>query len=74
MPQITIDDLDAVELAELLGYLSEWLTADRAVLEASLGRFVGQPGYDLHQLRDDLARFVFLLGHTDGEGLFTPDP
>ena len=25
-------------------------------------------------LRDDLARFTFLLGESDGEGLFSPTP
>jgi DNA replication protein DnaC len=28
------------------------------------------PGYDLAELRTDLARFTFLLGHDDGEQLF----
>ena len=28
----------------------------------------------LAQLRDDLERFVFLLGGSDGEPLFGPDP
>jgi hypothetical protein len=28
--------------------------------------------YSVGTLRDDLARFMFLLGETDGEGLFSP--
>lgn len=36
-------------------------------------QFVGVDGYDLAQLRGDLARFVFLLGGDDGQALFT-DP
>jgi hypothetical protein len=31
------------------------------------------PAYGLAQLRDDLQRFVFLLGGSDGEALFGPD-
>jgi hypothetical protein len=29
-------------------------------------------GYGVGALRDDLARFTFLLGETGGEGLFSP--
>jgi hypothetical protein len=39
----------------------------------SLTRFVGHPAYGLAQLRDDLQRFVFLLGGSDGKALFGPD-
>jgi hypothetical protein len=53
--------------------LSGWLESDRAVLTASLGRFVGVPDYGPDSLREDFARFRFLLGFTDGEGLFTAD-
>jgi hypothetical protein len=31
---------------------------------------MGVDGYDLVELRTDLARFTFLLGHDDGEQLF----
>lgn len=37
-----------------------------------LARFIGIDGYGVGKLRDDLARFMFLLGETDGEGLFWP--
>jgi hypothetical protein len=30
------------------------------------------PAYDIAQLRDDLERFTFLLGGSDGEPLFGP--
>ena len=43
---------------------------DHAQLAASFSRFIGTPGYDLAELRTDLARFTFLLGHDDGEQLF----
>lgn len=73
MPSLPFDVGDAVELAELLEFLSGWLESDRAVLTASLARFVGTPDYGPDSLRDDFARFRFLLGFTDGEGLFTTD-
>ncbi len=59
---VRLDAVDAVELAELLEFLADWLDhhADRRV-EHSLALFSGY-GYDTHQLRADLARFVFLLG------------
>jgi len=34
---------------------------------------VGTTGYDLNELRTDLARFTFLLGNDDGQQLFGPD-
>lgn len=73
MPSLSFDVGDAVELAELLQFLSGWLESDRAVLTASLARFVGVPDYGPDSLREDFARFQFLLGFTDGEGLFTRD-
>jgi hypothetical protein len=71
MPSIPFDIEDAVELAELLEFLGDWLESDRAVLAASLAQFVGVPGYGSDSLREDFARFRFLLGFTDGEGLFS---
>jgi hypothetical protein len=62
---------DSAELAEMLTFISQWLGGtDHAQLAASLSRFIGTPGYDLAELRTDLARFTFLLGHDDGEQLF----
>jgi hypothetical protein len=43
-----------------------------ARLGPSLEEFVGHPAYGLTQLRQDLERFVFLLGGSDGEPLFGP--
>ena len=37
-----------------------------------LTRFVGSPAYGPDALRDDFARFRFLLGITDGEGVLHP--
>jgi len=74
MPQVKLDAADAAELAEMLQFLSEWLTRDPARLAASLEEFVGHPAYGLDELRSDLERFVFLLGGSDGEPLFGPQP
>jgi hypothetical protein len=73
MPSVPLDVSDAIELAELLEFLSDWLESDHDNLTASLARFVGSPGYGPDTLRGDFARFRFLLGVTDGEGVFTPD-
>jgi hypothetical protein len=73
MPTTTMDTGDAAELAELLQFLADWLAFDHDRLEALLERFVGTHGYDLAELRADLARFTFLLGGNDGEPLFQPE-
>jgi len=70
MPNTTLDTGDAIELAEMLQFLADWLAADPDRLDASLTRFVGHPAYGASQLRADLHRFVFLLGADDGEQLF----
>jgi hypothetical protein len=72
MPEARLDTSDAAELAEMLQFLTGWLARDPARLAASLEQFVGHPAYGLAQLRDDLERFVFLLGGSDGEPLFGP--
>jgi len=61
MPEVRLDTTDAIELAEMLQFLSQWLTCDPAHLGASLEEFVGNPAYGIGRLRDDLERFVFLL-------------
>ena len=43
-------------------FLSHWLTGDHHRLDVSLDGFVGHRAYDTRQLRNDLDRFVFLLG------------
>jgi hypothetical protein len=73
-PQAHLDLADAAELAETLTFISQWPGGtDHAQLAASFGRFMGTPGYDLTDLRTDLARFTFLLGHDDGEQQFGHD-
>ncbi len=61
---------DAAELAEMLQFLTCWLTRDPARLAASLEEFTSHPGYGLDELLADLERFTFLLG--GGEQLFGP--
>jgi hypothetical protein len=74
MPEVKLDATDAAELAEMLQFLSQWLAQDPSRLGASLAQFVGHPAYGLAHLRGDLERFVFLLGGSDGESLFSlPD-
>jgi len=70
MPQLKLDPGDAAELADMLTFLREWLTTDPQ-LQASLTRQIGHPAYSTRQLRDDLDRFIFLLGGNDGEHFFT---
>jgi hypothetical protein len=73
VPTVSLEAVDAAELAELLQFVRVWSTADHELLDASLRRFVGHPGYDLDRLRRDLDRFTFLLGGDDGEQLFAPE-
>jgi hypothetical protein len=72
MPEIKLDTADAAELAEVLQFLSSWLARDPGRLAASLEEYVGHPAYGIGQLRQDLERFAFLLGGSDGEALFSP--
>lgn len=70
MPSASLDIADAMELAEILQFISDWLNTDVGQLGASLARSVGHPAYNIGVLHDDLARFIFLLGGNDGEHLF----
>ena len=72
MPEVKLNTADAAELAEMLRFLSEWLTRDPERLAASLAEFVGHPAHGLDELHQDLERFVFLLGGSDGQELFGP--
>jgi hypothetical protein len=68
MPTTQLDTADAVELAELLQFVKEWLTTDNDA-RASFAKFVGTPGYDAAGLCADIDRLSFLLGGNDGEHL-----
>jgi hypothetical protein len=70
MPRISLDSTDAGELADMLQFLGDWLARDPGRLGASLKDFVGHPAYGTAQLRDDLERFIFLLGGSNGEPPF----
>jgi hypothetical protein len=52
---VALAPADAAELAEMLQFLSDWLSRDRDRLEPSLESFVGSPAYGTRQLRQDLA-------------------
>jgi hypothetical protein len=54
MPTVSLDLLDAAELAEMLQFINDWLAGDHDHLNASLHRFVADPhpsSYDLDHLR-----------------------
>ena len=72
MPSVTLDAADAAELTEMLTFPGQWLARDPRP-GASLEEFVGNPAYSIQHLRDDLDRFIFLLGGTDGEQFLTDD-
>ena len=76
MPTVSLDAVDAMELAELLQFTNHWYASDHDNLNESLLRFVANPipgSYSLDRLRHDLDRFIFLLRGDDGEGLFDAD-
>ncbi len=62
MEPIRINAVIAVELAECLEFLCDWIDHDRDRLDASLWRFSGG-GYPIGELRDDLRRFAGRLDH-----------
>ena len=71
MPEVRLELGDAVELADLLTFLTDWFTgSQQQTLADSLASHLDHPGYNLATLRADLHRFVFLLGLSDGEQLF----
>jgi hypothetical protein len=71
MPQIRLDLGDAAELAEMLTFLTGWLSgSQKQALHDSFAAFAGHPAYNTDALCADLRRFVFLLGASDGEELF----
>ena len=67
---MSLDPADNIELTETLQFIAGWLASDPARLTASLLDYVGHPAYGPQQLRQDLDRFTFLLGGSDGEDLF----
>ena len=76
MPQIRLDLGDATELAEMLTFLTNWLSgSQKQALAQSFAAFIGHPAYNTGTLCADLHRFAFLLGASDGEELLSePTP
>jgi hypothetical protein len=77
---VTLNMTDAMELEQLLDFLACWMKSEHGCLAPSLARFLGTDHLGLEvkstgpeSLVDDFSRFRFLLGATDGEGVFTPD-
>lgn len=74
--QVTLDMTDAMELEQLLDFVARWMKFDHEHLVPSLARFLsievkGWGGPD--SLVRDFAKFRFLLGAIEGEGVFIPD-
>jgi hypothetical protein len=61
-----------MEPGQLPQLLDDRLATGHEQIGTPLARFIGIDGYGVETLRDDLARFMFLPGETDGEGLFSP--
>jgi hypothetical protein len=77
---VNLDMADAMELEQLLDFLARWMKAEHDCLAPSLARFLGTGplGFEVknsgpESLADDFNWFRFLLGATDGEGIFIPD-
>jgi hypothetical protein len=71
MSELRLDLGDAIELAEPLTFLTDWISSNQQQpLADSLTAFLGHPGYHVDQLAADLHRFVFLPGLSDGHQLF----
>ena len=68
---MSLDPADAVELTETLHFIAG-LRSDPGRLTASLLDDAAIPLDGAQQLRQDLDRFTFLLGGSDGEELFGP--
>jgi hypothetical protein len=72
--EVRLDRTDAMEFGQMLTFIHQWISGpDKAQLAASLHRFIDLDGYELTELRTDLARFTFLLREDDGEQLFGTD-
>ena len=69
---MSLDPADTIEPTETLDFIAGWLASDPARLTSSLLDYVGHPAYGPQQLRQDLDRFTFLRGGSDGEELFGP--
>ena len=73
--QVTLDMTDAMELEQFLDFIARWMKSDHDYLAPSLARFLGVEAGNMGpgSLAGDCGKFRFLLGASDGEGLFSPD-
>jgi hypothetical protein len=74
-PFLGLDAGDAVELGELLAFLSDWLASDPNRLDASLHDYVGAPdhlgaAYRIDELRADGEHYARMLLGYDTAGSF----
>ncbi|MGW5455812.1 hypothetical protein [Nocardia sp. NPDC003979] len=75
MPEFRLAVDDAIELAETVTFLDDWLASAGPVAAESLAGFVGSQAYSVEELRADLARFVVLLGGSSvAERAFEGEP
>jgi hypothetical protein len=70
--ELSLRDLDALELGELLEFVRDFLAAEADAIAPALDRFAH--GYPLSELRADLARFAFLLGGDGGASIEADQP
>ena len=74
-PFLGLDAADAVELGELLAFLSDWLASDPNRLDASLHDYVAPPDHvaaacRIDELRADIERYARTLLGYDTAGRF----
>ena len=74
-PFLGLDAGDAVELGELLAFLSDWLASDPNRLDASLHDYVAPPDHiaaasRIDELRADIERYARMLLGYDTAGRF----
>jgi len=69
MARTSLDLADAAELVGMLELISGWIAAHHQTLDPALAAYIGSDSYDLDDLRNDIERFIFLLGG-DGDVLF----
>lgn len=69
MARISLDLADAAEFVGMLELISDWISSHHQKLAPLLTTYIGSDAYNLDDLRNDLERFIFLLGR-DGDGLF----
>jgi hypothetical protein len=65
--EISVGVGDAIELAEMLRFIDDWLAGAGPAVARSFSGFVGSDGYSLEGLRADLDRFVGVLGVGAGD-------